>query len=270
MNPAASVPKWLMDPPDLGAGSSLPAHTRIEQWLRQVIDRGDLVPGDRLPGEENLAGSLGVSRMTLRQALASLESLGIVVRKPGRVGGTFVSEPKIECDLTGLAGFTEQMRQANVRPGARLISATTLPATRQVADALSVERGSPIHEIVRVRTANRQPVALERACFPAEPFPDLLSYGLTGSIYRLLARHYGKRPHMATENLEPVIPNPDEAAWLGVDITTPLLLIERTAFTSAGLAVEYARDLWRSDRVRISLRTGLTSSPRLKPGDSRR
>lgn len=235
----------------------------------RVIGRGDLVPGDRLPGEERFAAQLGVSRMTLRQALASLENLGTVVRKQGRVGGTFVSEAKIECDLTGLAGFTEQMRRANVRAGARLVSSTTHPADRVVARALSLKRGSDVHEVIRVRTANREPLALERAYFPAEVFPDLLSHGLTGSIYKLLTRDYGQTPHMATEHLEPVIPSIDEAKLLKVDTTTPLMLIERTTFTAAGLAVEYARDLFRSDRVRISLRTGITTAPRGKPADQR-
>ena len=77
------------------------------------------MPGDKLPREETLAARLGVSRMTLRQALAALERHGTIVRKPGRLGGTFVAEPKIVCDLTGLMGFTEQMRRAHVRAGAR-------------------------------------------------------------------------------------------------------------------------------------------------------
>ncbi len=112
---------WATDVPDLTDASSGPAHARIERWLTDVIGRGDLVPGDRLPPEGDLAALLGVSRMTLRQALGRLEAIGTVVRKPGRSGGTFVDEPKILCDLTGLAGFTEQMRRANVRAGARVV-----------------------------------------------------------------------------------------------------------------------------------------------------
>jgi GntR family transcriptional regulator len=246
------------DLPDLASPSAVPAHTRIEQWLTQVIGRGELVPGDRLPPEDQLAARLGVSRMTLRQALASLGVLGTIVRKPGRLGGTFVAEPRIECDLTGLAGFTEQMKRANLRAGARIVSLATLPASRSVAAGLSVERGAPVHEIVRVRTANREPLALERAYFPAASFPDLLDHRLTGSIYRLLSRHYDQSPHTAIETLEPVAAGAQEAALLRITAGTPVMLIERTAFTAAGLAVEFARDLFRSDRVRISLRTGIS------------
>jgi GntR family transcriptional regulator len=228
-----------------------------------VIERGELVPGDKLPVEEQFAASLGVSRMTLRQALATLEKAGTVLRKRGRgVGGTFVSEARIECDLTGLAGFTEQMERANVRAGARLISAATVPADRAAAEALSVGTGSAVHEVVRVRTADREPLALERAYFPAEVFPDLLDQGLTGSIYRLISRRYGQKPQVASESLEPVLPSEEEARLLSVDVSTPLMLIERTAYSTGGLALEYARDLFRSDRVRISFRTGIGDAAR--------
>jgi len=259
----SSDPKWLEDAPDLSSPSPLPAHTRIERWLMSVIERGDLVPGDKLPVEEQFAASLGVSRMTLRQALASLGKTGTVVRKRGRgVGGTFVSQAKIECDLTGLAGFTEQMQRANVRAGARLVSARTTPADRSAAEALSVEVGAPVHEVVRVRTANREPLALERACFPAEVFPDLLEQGLTGSIYRLMSRRYGQTPQVASESLEPVLPTAEEAELLSVDPSTPLMLIERAAYGPSGQTLEYARDLFRSDRVRISFRTGIGDAAR--------
>ena len=249
-------PQWLASVPVFTAVAGLPLHAQIERWLVDVIGRGDLVNGDRLPREGDLAAALGVSRMTLRQALSTMETQGTVVRKPGRSGGTYVSEPRIECDLTGLAGFTEQMRRANIRAGARLISACTVPATAVVAGALSIARGDGVHEIVRVRTARREPLALERSYFPAQVFPDLLSRRLTGSLYELLRRDYGQAPYVASENLEPVIAGTSEAELLAVEAKSALMLIERTASTAAGLPVEYARDLFRPDKVRISFRTG--------------
>lgn len=233
----------------------------IARWLRELIDHGDLVPGDRLPREDQFAAMLGISRMTLRQALSTLEAHGTLERKTGRAGGTFVREPRIDCDLTGLAGFTEQMRRAHLRAGARVVSAETVEANATVARALGVRRGGAVHEIVRVRTARREPIALERSYFPFDPFPDLLSHRLTGSLYGLLERVYGLGPTHAVEALEPVIARPHEAALLRMEASTPLMLIERTAFTTAGLPVEFARDLFRPDRIRISLRTGIGPAP---------
>ena len=248
--------------PRLPAKRAVPAHVQIERWLTEAIGRGDLVPGDRLPREAELAAMIGVSRMTLRQALATLESLGTLRRATGRAGGTFVTEPRIDCDLTGLAGFTEQLRRAHLRAGARIVSATTLPAPAKVAKALSLRRGAPVHKVVRVRTARRKPLVLERSYFPAALFADLLEQPLTGSLYGLLTRRYHQAPHMATEVLEPVIAREEEAGLLEIDAGSPLMLIERTAFTAAGLAVEHALDLFRPDRVRISLQTGLGSARR--------
>jgi GntR family transcriptional regulator len=258
-------PDWLVGHPDFAVRPGPPLHAQIEHWLTDVIGRGDLVPGDRLPREGDLAARLGVSRMTLRQALATMEAHGSVARRPGRSGGTYVREPRIDCDLTGLAGFTEQMRRASVRAGARMVSASTVPASRSAARALAVPPGSPVHEVIRVRTARREPLALERASFPVGPFPDLLSQRLTGSIYELMRRRYDKVPHLATETLEPVTATIEEAALLGVEPGSPLMLIERTTLTAAGLAIEYARDLFRPDRVRISLQTTVGGTARLGP-----
>ena len=86
--------------------SDAPAHASIADGLAEAIGSGELAPGERLPPERELAARLGVSRMTLRQALGSLERRGLMARRVGRLGGTFVAEPKIERDLTALAGLT--------------------------------------------------------------------------------------------------------------------------------------------------------------------
>ena len=112
--------------------------------------------------------------MTLRQALAGLATRGLLERIPGRSGGTFIVEPTIDCDLTGLTGFTEQLRRADITARAKVLQARTVPATRQVAAALAVQRQAPVHEIVRIRLAEKVPLALEHSWFPAQVFPDLL------------------------------------------------------------------------------------------------
>ncbi|MEU1721105.1 GntR family transcriptional regulator [Nonomuraea sp. NPDC005692] len=250
-------------PPELERGTGVPAHTQIEQWLLAAISSGEMAPGDRLPGERELAARLGVSRMTLRQALATLERDGVLIRLPGRSGGAFVAEPRIECDLTGLAGFTEQMRRAHLRAEARILTAATVPAPAGVAAALGVGPGEPVHEVARVRSAGRSPVALERSFFPA--LPGFLAEDLGGSLYALLAGRYGLEPRTAVEHLDPVIAGPEEAAELGIAAGAPLMLIERTAYAADGTPVEYARDLFRPDRVRLSVRSGVTA-PATPPG----
>src|ERR1700710_1817879 len=132
----------------------LAAHQQIERWFVDVLGTRNLRPGDRLPPEAEVARFFGVSRMTLRQALSGLAARGLLERIPGRSGGTFVLEPAIDCDLTGLTGFTEQLRRADIKASAKVLTAQTVPADRQVAAALALRRGAQVHEIVRIRLAN--------------------------------------------------------------------------------------------------------------------
>ena len=132
-------------------------HRQIEEWLADAIAAGQLLPGDRMPTEHELAGWLGVSRMTLRHALANLARRGLVVRTVGRTGGTFVAEGKLEQDRTTLAGFSEQLRRHGMVAGARVLSAVQRSAGPAVATALELAEGDPVAEIRRVSARSRTP-----------------------------------------------------------------------------------------------------------------
>jgi DNA-binding GntR family transcriptional regulator len=238
-----------------------PAHAQIEERLAEAIAAGNLEPGDRLPSERDLAERLGVSRMTLRQALGSLARRGLLVRARGRHGGTFVAEPKIERDLTALAGLTEQLRRQGHHAGAKLLSARRGEAGRRTASALHLKVGDLVCEVVRLRLADGEPIAIERSLFPASRFPDLLECPLDGSLYELLERRYGEPPRRAVERLEPLVAEAREAEILHVDPGAPLLLVERTAYDARGIPIEYARDLFRGDRTRVLVESTFNGGP---------
>jgi GntR family transcriptional regulator len=244
--------------PELGVATDEPSHARITTWLLARIGAGHLRPDDRLPPEGELAASLGVSRMTLRQALGSLEARGFIERRRGRSGGNFVREPLLEVDLTGLPGFTELMRRANVRAGARIVRARLMTAPRPLAAELELGRDRQVAEIVRVRTARRRPLALEETYLPAHLFPGLLDRPLTGSLYVLMRRHYSLSPDRAQEWLEPEVATAEHAALLDIAPGSALMLVTRKASTAAGVPVEFARDRYRADRSRISLHIDAT------------
>jgi GntR family transcriptional regulator len=211
-------------------------YAEIVSQVEAAISRGTLEPGDRLPPERELAALHGVSRMTVRQALQTLESRGLIRRAIGRSGGSFVAQPKLERDLGTFAGLSEQLRRQGVAAGARVVSA--------------LERDGSV-EIVRVRYADGEPFALERSSFPADRFAGLLALDLTGSLYALLDEHFGAAPVRAVERLEPVLADGDEAEALGVAVGAPLMPVDRTAYDDARVVVETARDVFRGDRTRI-------------------
>ena len=235
-------------------------HAQIEDWLAGEIADGALRPGERLPPEQDLAAWFGVSRMTLRHALGELARRGLVTRAVGRKGGTFVAEPKLEQDLTTLAGFSEQLRKRGMVAGARVLTATSRPAGPAAAAALELGKGEQVHEVRRVRLADGKPIAVEHSLFPAAIFPGLLECRLDGSLYELLEQKYSLRPHRARESLEPVTAGVREAEALEIAEGAPLMLVERTAYARTGQPVEFARDLFRGDRTRLVVWTSELAS----------
>jgi GntR family transcriptional regulator len=235
-------PRWR-----LRRGSAVPAYAQIEDQLATRIESGELREGERLPPERDLADGLGVSRMTVRQALASLAARGLVERGVGR--GTFVARVKLDHDLGRVAGFSELMARHGLEAGAQLISAGECPAPDAVAAALGIAEGAPVYRIQRLRFGAGVPLAIEDSWIPAAPFPGLLQLGLTRSLYALMRDLYELEPVRAVERLEPVVARPHEAAALEVAPGSPLMLVERTAYAADGTAVELAHDRHRGDRA---------------------
>jgi GntR family transcriptional regulator len=166
-----------------------------------------------------------------------------------------VAAPKLEQDLTTLAGFSEQLRRAGMVAGARVLSALLRPAGPAAAAALQIGEDDEVYEIRRIRLADGRPIVLERSRFPAARFPGMLESRLDGSLYELLEVRYGMRPHRARESLEPVTAGVREAEALEVTEGAPLMLVERTAYARSGEPLEFARDLFRGDRTRVVMWT---------------
>jgi GntR family transcriptional regulator len=236
----------------LRSGSGVPAHVQIEEQLAERIASGELRTGDRLPPERDLARDLNVSRMTVRQALASLAGRGLVERGVGR--GTFVASRKVDHDLTRVAGFSEQLARQGLEPGARILDVTEAAAGWRISAALEIAPKASVVRVQRLRLAGDVPMALEDSWIPSERFPDLAGQDLGGSLYALMRDAYGAAPVRAIERLEPVLARAHEARALDVPARSPLMLVERTAYSGDGTPVEFAHDRYRGDRARFVVR----------------
>ena len=241
----------------------------VRRTLAELIGSGQLCPGQRLGAERALAAELGVSRATLRQALAVLEEGGVVRRVPGRGGGTFVAKGKIERDLSRIVGVPGLLRSQGVVAGTRVLSARLAEADEDAAQALGARPGELVVDLVRIRLADGSPFSLEHAKLPARRFPGLLELPLGGSVYELLEEHFGTKPTGATERIEVVLASSDEAAILDIEPGAPLMAITRTTTDAGGEPIEFSRDLFRADRTRIVVRTdgssgrAVTGRPRI-------
>ena len=231
-----------------------PAAAALRDRLLAEIVAGRPAPGERLGAERELAARLGVSRSTLRMALDALETAGAVHRVRGRSGGIFVSQRRVERDLSSVTGLPAYLRRQGFQSGARVLSTGTLAPADETAAALDLDQGELVLEVLRVRLADEQPVSLERARFPADRFPGLLDRSLAGSIYDLLEAEYGLRVGEAEERIEVVGATASDARTLEVRPGASLISIVRTAWTADGRPFEHSRDLFRADRVRIVAR----------------
>jgi GntR family transcriptional regulator len=182
--------------------------------------------------------------MTLRQALGALEQQGRLIRSKGRYGGTFVAEPKLE--LVGTSALSDQLRGLGLAAGALVLS-----AVERDAEPDEAELGARVYAIERVRLADGEPVALERGAYSADAFPGLLDGPLEGSLYELIRARYEEVPVRAVERLEPALAREKEAESLGIEPGAPVMLVDRTAYSDGGRAVERSRDVFRGDRTTV-------------------
>ena len=230
--------------------SAAPLYMQIRDALADRIQSGELTPDAKVPSERDLSREYNVSRMTVRQAITDLVNIGLLTRRRG--DGTYVTQPKVTQTLNRLVGFTEMMERRRVLPGARLLESVLIPADKSLARHLQVNVGDTICRIVRVRTGDGQPMALEHSFFPAKRCPNLERFDLEQrSIYRILREEYGLVLTRGTQILEPTVANDFEATVLQVPRGSPLMLLERVARTDDGVPVEYAKDLYRGDRSRF-------------------
>ncbi|HET7901581.1 MAG TPA: GntR family transcriptional regulator, partial [Candidatus Nanopelagicales bacterium] len=224
---------------------------RLETMMRD----GSLRPGQRLGAERDLAVQLGVSRSTLRQALGALEADGLVRRVPGRGGGTFVSQGKIDRDLSRIVGVPALLRDQGFTAGSRIVGISVVRPSAEAEQALRLEHGSLVVDVVRIRLADGVPISLEHAQLPADRVPGLPERELSGSLYELLEREYGLHPHEAVERIEVAPASSEVASILGIRTGDALLSVTRTTVDSDDVPFEFSHDLFVAERTRIVVRS---------------
>jgi GntR family transcriptional regulator len=239
---AAPLPEALSD--------ERPKGEQLQEILEGVI--AGLEPGDQLPSERLLNERYGVARATVVQAIEGLAARGLVYRVHG--SGTFVAEPKFRQPLT-LTSFTEDMRARGMTPGSVVRRQAVVPASEVVARHLALVPGTPVVHLERVRTADGEPMALERTHLPAARLPGLEDADLAdASLYELLAREWGVEVASADQWASVVRLAEDEAALLHVPPEQPALLFQRVTRDPPGSPVEYVRSLYRGDRYEVHAR----------------
>ncbi|GAA2418373.1 myo-inositol degradation transcriptional regulator [Streptomyces glaucosporus] len=224
--------------------SPVPLYFQLSQQLEAAIEQGRLSPGSLLGNEIELAGRLGLSRPTVRQAIQALVDKGLLVRRRGI--GTQVVHSQIKRPLE-LSSLYDDLEAAGRRPGTRVLRLDTVAATAEVAAALGIPEGSEVRLVERLRSTRGEPMAYLRNHLPSG-LVDLDGDALENTgLYRLM-RSAGVTLHSARQTIGARTASAEEAGLLGEPAGAPLLTMERTAFDDTGRAVEYGSHLYRASR----------------------
>lgn len=232
--------------------TGLPLYRRIQADLRLRLDRGDLRPGARIETEQELMARYGVSRATIRQALAGLVHEGLLEIRRGL--GTYVRGRAVEHVMGGFYTFRREIERHGMTPGTRVLDVRLGPAEERVADTLQVADGTLVVALSRLRLADDQPVVAETSWLPAARFPGLERFDFEQvSLYDTLIARYGVRPVRARETFEPVLLGAADAELLDGHAGDPALRVDRTTYDADGAIVEGCTSIVRSDRYRYSV-----------------
>ena len=228
--------------------SSEPAYSQLAAILQQQIaSLTDVERAQALPSEGDLSRQYGLSRITVRQALKSLEAKGLVYSAQGR--GSFPTMPRVK-GISGFHSFTSEVRRNGQEPGTRILAASDvveLPAF--LTEKLPVsegENGPQIH-LKRLRLIDDVPIAVEDAFLPKAMFPDLQTADFTdGSLYALLAERWGVDRAWTDALIEPDMPSPDVARLLQIGASDPVLVAWRVTVTAEDKIFERVRSTYRA------------------------
>jgi len=227
----------------------VPRYYEIEQALRARVAK--LSPGDPLPSDAELCEEFGVSRMTARNAMTQLVQAGIVQRIPGR--GTFVAKQPVHRQAGSLISFSDEMRRRGRRPRSRLLTRRTRAGTGVETVSLGLRSGSEVVELVRLRLADEEPIAIEASAFAPSLAAVLEDADLEdGSLFDTLVGA-GHVPTAGRASLVAEAATATDARHLGIKRGGPLLVERRLIFDQSGRPLELTESRYAADRYTLEV-----------------
>jgi GntR family transcriptional regulator len=230
------------------AGAGVPLHRQLFLVLHDEIARGAIAPGAALPTEQSLCDQFGVSRITVRRALADLADQGYIERRQGV--GSFVRQRGRPDGAQPAGSYMDGLRQTQFQTAIEVVEHDIRTPPASVGDALG-ETGEMLH-ILRVRRERRtrEPLMITEAWLPADLAATLTAVALRRNpLYELLSGAGVVADRMQHE-ITAEIAGPRGANLLNTVIGSALLRINRLAFV-AGSPHHYVSILLSPNRSRV-------------------
>ena len=255
-NPAPS--QLLTDPagqaPQTGSGSTpsfSPLYQQIKGLMLKSLQAGEWKPSEAIPSEMEFAARFRVSQGTVRKAIDELAAENLLIRRQGK--GTFVAtHAERHVQYRFLKLMPDDGDTSSEGPAQRsIVDCRRQRATADIARALNLRTGDAVLQIRRVLSFAGAPTILEDIWLPAAQFKGLTADRLrsyTGPLYAMFETEFGVRMVRAKEKIRAVLSDADQARLLGMAQNSPMLSVERIAYTYDDKAIELRRGLYRTDR----------------------
>lgn len=234
-----------------GTPAFSPLYQQIKALLLQSLQSGEWKAGAAIPSEMELAARYRVSQGTVRKAIDELAVENLLVRRQGK--GTFVathSEQQVQYRFLKLVPDGGDL--ASEGPAQRtIIDCKRLRASAEVARGLAIRSGDAVLQVRRVLAFGGVPTILEDLWLPAGPFKGLTAERLRsydGPMYALFEAEFGVRMVRAEEKIRAVLPDEQQCALLNVPAGTPLLSVERLAYTYKDTPMELRQGLYLTEK----------------------
>lgn len=230
--------------PESSSPTFSPLYRQIKALMVASLRAGEWLPGDGIPSEAELAARFRVSQGTVRKAIDEMAAENMLVRRQGK--GTFVAshaDPRSNFRFLRLVHDSGEI----VPPRSVPLECWRAKAGADVARSLGLATGAPITIVRRLLEFSGRPTVVDEIYLSAELFPDLSLEILRAnerSLYSLFEERYGVRMIRAEERLRAVAADRMSAGVLGIAEGTPLLSVERVAYTYDDKPVEWRRGLY--------------------------
>ncbi len=232
---------------------NIPYYYQIKEDILQRIEGGVFSVGDQLTSEMQLAEEYGVSRPTVRQAIAELVQEGILTR--GRGKGTFISQPFISDNSQIFSTFLQSSEEMTV--GTKILEVKRIYASGKIAQDLNIEIGDEVHEIVILRTNNEEKLAVRVMQIPVRLVTNLNGEDLNNeNIYHFLQNEHGVVPTAAVQSFQCVVAAEEESSFLEIEIGDPLMLWQGIVYSEKNIPIIRVKTLFRGDRFKFYITQG--------------
>ena len=231
---------------------SIPLYYQLENILREKIYSGEYAPGDSIPTEDQFIQSYKVSRITVRQALASLEKDGLITRKRGK--GSFVTEKQNQLEPMKLTGMIEDIIAMGVKTKTRIINFGFVHPPKKVIESLKLNVDAKVLRVERIRFIKGAPISYTISYIPPDLAKRISTKDLTiQPILNVLEKKCKVKISRGFQIIGATVADSRIASFLDVMAGAPLLKIERTVFDIKNRPVEDISILYPSDRYHYTV-----------------